>query len=64
MVRKGRSCLGEKNGAAKLSDADIYAILALQGIKSRQEVAEQFRISTPHVGRIWKHQTRVHLRHS
>lgn len=58
MARKGRSCLGEKNGSAKLTDQGVQTIFALKGHLSRKEIALIFHISNAHVSRIWNITTR------
>ena len=44
---------GERNGFAKLTDAQIADLLALKGVVSQTEAGKRFGISQVHVGRIW-----------
>lgn len=49
MARKGRSCLGQKNGAAKLSDADVSAIRRLAGSLPQWRIGEIFGVQQSYV---------------
>lgn len=55
MARKGRAASGERNGNAKLTDADRDSIKNMKGKGiSQAKIAGMFGISQAHVGRIWK----------
>lgn len=54
---------GESNGHAKLTEADIQAIVALRGVRSQREIGRQYGIHQASVkdiqlGRRWGHLTR------
>lgn len=50
--KKGREARGERHGRAKLSDEQVREIRALEGVKSRREIAEIYGISSSTVTHI------------
>lgn len=59
-VRKGRSAKGEKAAGAKLTEADVRAILKIGDTQSLAATGRQFNVSPHHVRgildrRFWKH---------
>lgn len=52
---------GEKNARAKLSDAQVLQIFAMQGQKPAAHVAKQFNVSDTLILMIWKQRTRHYL---
>lgn len=53
MVRHGRSTKGERNAATRLTEQDVYAIAALDGVAPAIYVAEKWGISIGTVSAIW-----------
>jgi hypothetical protein len=62
-VQKGRkipfAARGERNGAAKLSDADVICIRT--SVMSRKEAANQYRVSLSTITRIRNRRKWAHL---
>jgi len=61
MVAKGRQrpCIGTKHGRAKITEADVIEIRAIQGIP-HTKIAQQYgisktQVSTIRAGKYWKH---------
>lgn len=61
MVRKGRSCKGEKNGACKLSDIDVLNIRqAVRGLGCTQRfLSEVYGVKESQISRIINNKRRV-----
>ena len=48
----GRTAKGERNGFAKLTDAQIAEIRSLSGKLSQEKIGRRFGVSQVHIGRI------------
>lgn len=59
MVQRGRSARGEKQGHAKLSAEQVFAIRA--SIGSQAEIGRQFGVGRTAVGKIKRRELWVHL---
>jgi hypothetical protein len=60
MAAKKRSCLGEKNGQAKLTEKQACAIRSLAGARTTSELAETYGVSRHlirkiQIGELWGH---------
>lgn len=56
---QGLLAAGERSGNAKLTDADVLAILIHRGFVSANSLAETFDVTDKHVREIWQGKTRA-----
>lgn len=59
MVAKGRATRGERNGAAKLTEAAVRAIRCSS--RSRDELATEYGVTKENIGLIQRHQSWRHV---
>jgi len=57
----GRTYRGERNGFAKLTDAQVAEILSLKNKLSQGQIAKRFGVSQVHVGRIHNGKVRTKI---
>lgn len=55
----GTANLGERNGSAKLTEADVLEIRSMKGMRTQQKIADKFGVSRSlismlHSGKVWE----------